>query len=77
VSSPTLKIPNSKSSVTGWSFNEPKPGESTVARYSRVAMVETVLSIRDQQHRTVRRMIVGTLLLAGVAVIAAGIMGWL
>ncbi len=77
MSSPSLKIANSKSSASGWQFNEPKPGESTVSRYSRVAMVETVLSIRDQQHRTVRRLIVGTLLVVGVAVITAGIMGWL
>lgn len=59
------------------SHSIPNPGESTVARYHRIALLETVLSIRDRQERAVRRLFVGSLALIGVTVIVAGVMGWL
>lgn len=46
-------------------------------RYDRVAMLEAVLSIRDRQQQFIRWAIVALLFLAGVVVIAAGILGWL
>ena len=60
-----------------WRALPSNAGDSTVARYHRVAVVETVLSIRDHQHRIVRRVIVASLTLLGIAVIVAGVMGWL
>jgi hypothetical protein len=52
-------------------------GDSTIARYNRVAAVETVLSIRDRRQQTARRLIAATLVLLGMAGIAAGILGWI
>lgn len=58
-------------------MKQPLPGDSTVARYNRVAVVETVLSIRNHQQRTVRRLLVASLVLIGLTVILGGVMGWL
>jgi small neutral amino acid transporter SnatA (MarC family) len=41
-----------------------------------VALVETVLTIRERQQQTVRRVIVAGLILMGLGVIGAGILGW-
>ena len=60
-------------------FSSPKAAvdaDSFSARYGRVAMVEAVLSIRDRQQRMARRMVVGSLVLTGTAVIVAGLSGW-
>lgn len=51
--------------------------DNSVARFSRVALVETVLTIRERQQQTVRRVIVAGLILLGLGVIGAGILGWL
>jgi hypothetical protein len=66
---------DAKSSVQKFSTNSTVQENSTIARYHRVAMVEAVLSIRDRQKRTIRRTIVGALVLTGVAVIYAAVMG--
>jgi hypothetical protein len=42
-----------------------------------VAVMETVLSIRSQQQRAVRRLLVAILVVTGVTIVAAGVMGWL
>lgn len=73
----TEKTLSPKSSHGSWSLRQPLPGDSTVARYSRVAVVETVMSIRNQQQRIIRRFVVGALVLTGLTVILAGVMGWL
>jgi hypothetical protein len=39
--------------------------------------METVLSIRSQQQRAVRRLLVAILVVTGVTIVAAGVMGWL
>ncbi len=54
-----------------------KETDTAVLRYDRVAMLEAVLSIRDRQQQFIRWAIVALLFLAGVVVIAAGILGWL
>jgi hypothetical protein len=48
--------------------------ENSSIRYSRVANLEMVLSIRDRR-RTERRLIVAGLLIAGSAAIVAGVLG--
>ena len=50
--------------------------DNSVARFSRVAMVETVLTIRERQQRSVRRAVVFGLILMGLGVIAAAVLGW-
>ncbi len=77
MSSSAVKALNNKSSHESWTLRQPLPGDSTVARYNRVAAVETVLSIRNQQQQMVRYLIVGALVLTGLTVMVAGIMGWL
>lgn len=69
--------PGKRSSTRSWASVEPQMGDSTIARYNRVAAVETVLSIRDRRQQSARRLIAATLVLVGVAVIAAGILGWI
>lgn len=66
---------DSKSGVRKFSANSTVQENSTIARYHRVAMVEAVLSIRERQQRTIRRVIVGSLVLTGIAVIYAAVMG--
>jgi len=41
--------------------------DNSVARFSRVALVETVLTIRERQQRSVRRAVVASLILMGWA----------
>jgi hypothetical protein len=77
VNSTAVKALESKSSAGSWSIKPSAPGDSTVARYNRVAVVETVLSIRTQQQRSVRRLLVAILAVTGLIIIAAGVMGWL
>jgi hypothetical protein len=77
VSSTAVKAQEPKSSVGSWSIKSSAPGDSTVARYNRVAVMETVLSIRSQQQRAVRRLLVAILVVTGVTIVAAGVMGWL
>jgi len=50
--------------------------DNSVARFSRVALVETVLTIRERQQQTMHRFIVVGLVLLGLGVIGAGILGW-
>lgn len=50
--------------------------DNSVARYTRVAMVETVLSIRDRQRQTYRTVAVAVLSALGVLMMAAGYLGW-
>jgi len=77
VSSSAVKALNNQSSHESWTLRQPLPGDSTIARYNRVAAVETVLNIRNQQQQTVRYFIVGVLVLTGLTVMVAGVMGWL
>ena len=63
-------------SNSGWNVQQVRESDTAVLRYNRVAMLEAVLSIRDRQHRFVRRLSVFTLLLAGVLLISVGILGW-
>ncbi len=49
---------------------------NSAALYGRVALVETVLSIRSRQRRVTRRMVVAGLVVTGVAFILAGLSGW-
>lgn len=60
-----------------WPALDSADQDNSVARYGRVAMVEVVLSIRDRQQRVVRRIVVASLVLTGIAVIVAGFSGWL
>ena len=60
-----------------WNVKHSKETDTAVLRYDRVAMLEAVLSIRDRQQQFIRWAIVALLFLAGVVVIAAGILGWL
>lgn len=77
MNSTAVKALESKSSAGSWSIKPSAPGDSTVARYNRVAVVETVLSIRTHQQRSVRRLLVAILAVTGLIIIAAGVMGWL
>jgi hypothetical protein len=63
-------------SVSGPNLKHGKETDTAVLRYDRVAMLEAVLSIRDRRQRSVRWAITALLFLAGVVVIAAGILGW-
>ena len=76
MNSTAVKALEPKSSVGSWSIKPSAPGDSTVSRYNRVAVMETVLSIRSQQ-RAVRRLLVAILVVTGVTIVAAGVMGWL
>ena len=77
MNSTAVKALETKSSSGSWSITSGAPGDSTVARYNRVAVVETVLSIRNQQQRAVRRLLVSLLVITGLTIITAGVMGWL
>ena len=50
--------------------------DNSVARYTRVAMVETVLTIRDRQRQWYRTIAVAVLFSLGVLMTAAGFLGW-
>ena len=56
-------------------FDEVAERELYSARYSRVAMLEAVLSIRDRQ-KLEQRMVVAGLCVTGVVAIVAGLLGW-
>ncbi len=66
-----------RSRVQAWGSAERTNRDNSVARYTRVAMLETVLNIRERNRRFARRMIVAGLLVMGVAVITSGILGWI
>ena len=63
-------------SNSGWNLDPGRESDTAVLRYNRVAMLEAVLSIRDRQQQTIRRMAILTMLLAGGFVITAGVLGW-
>lgn len=76
----SVKVKNSgvrSDSNSGWNIRKARETDTAVLRYDRVAMLEAVLSIRERQQRFVRWIIVAVLMIAGIAVITAGILGWL
>lgn len=76
VSSATVKRTGVRSnSNSGWNVQQVRESDTAVLRYNRVAMLEAVLSIRDRQHRFVRRLSVIALMIAGGLLIAVGILG--
>lgn len=64
-------------SNSGWNVKPGKETDTAVLRYNRVAMLETVLTIRERKRIVIRWTAAAILLLAGVVVITAGILGWL
>ncbi|MFN9719840.1 MAG: hypothetical protein ACK58L_14160 [Planctomycetota bacterium] len=76
-SSSVFDVIKSGSRVKFWGADERADRESSVARYSRVAMVEAVLSIRERRQRSARIFAASAFMVLGVVVLAAGILGWL
>ncbi|MDA1233115.1 MAG: hypothetical protein O2856_20310 [Planctomycetota bacterium] len=64
-------------SNSGWNVKPGKETDTAIVRYNRVAMLETILAIRERKRHFVRWTASAILLLAGVLVITAGILGWL
>lgn len=62
---------------SGWNVEAGKDTDTAILRYSRVALLEAVMSIRDRKRQIIQRTAAAILLLAGVVVIAAGVFGWL
>lgn len=62
---------------SGWNVKSGKETDTAILRHDRVAMLETVLTLRERKRHVIRWTEASILLLAGVLVINAGILGWL
>lgn len=76
-SSSVLDAIKSGSRSSFFATQERADRDNSVARYNRVAMVEAVLSIRDRRQRTARILAAGSFMLLGLAILTAGVLGWL
>ena len=64
-------------SNSGWNVAPRKETDTAILRYNRIAMLETVLSIRDRKRQLISWSAAAMLVFAGGLVIAAGVLGWL
>ena len=77
MNSAVMKSLKSDSSAQLWPAEEPRERRITDSFYGRVALMETVLTIRDRRRSSLRRFVVLSLVIMGSGVVAAAIMGWL